>query len=70
MIVERGMNLGQLLYIMDPDATYADAEAMRVLLVRDYCGHDTGTIPKHAWAALAGEAMPVVDCAAIERKQA
>jgi hypothetical protein len=68
MLIERGLNLGQLLYLMPEDATYHEADALRDILLRDYPGQRTEAIPRPVWAALVSDCMPVIDCAAIERR--
>ncbi len=70
MLIERGLNLGQLLYLMPDDATYVEAEALRAILLRDYPGQRTEDIARPVWDALVGECMPLVDCAAVERRRA
>ena len=69
MLIERGLNLGQLLYFMPEDATYIEAEALRAILLRDYLNQRTESIPRPVWDALVGECMPMVDCAAVERRR-
>ena len=55
MIVTRTMNLGQLLYLMPDDATYADAERLRSLLVEHFPDTFTSMIPTAMLAALVTE---------------
>ena len=69
MLIERGLNLGQLLYFMPDDATYVEAEALRAVLLRDYLNQRTESIARPVWDALVGECMPMVDCAAVERRR-
>lgn len=69
MIIERGLNLGQLLNLMPDDATYIEAEALRSILLRDYLGRRTESIPRPVWDALVAECMPLIDCSAIERRR-
>lgn len=69
MLIERGLNLGQLLYLMPDDATYVEAEALRAVLLRDYLGQRTESIPLPIWDVLVAECMPLVDCAAVERRR-
>lgn len=57
MIIEPGMNLGQLLYLMPDDATYAEADKLRAVLLRDYRGAATQDIPRATWRALVGGIM-------------
>ena len=70
MLIERGLNLGQLLNLMPDDATYIEAEALRSILLRDYLGRRTESIARPVWDALVGECMPMVDCAAVDRRRA
>ena len=67
MLIERGLNLGQLLYEMPEDATYHEAYTLRDILLRDYLGQRTESIARPVWDALVGECMPMVDCATAER---
>ena len=69
MLIERGLNLGQLLYLMPDDATYHEAYALRDILLRDYLGRRTESIARPVWDALVAECMPLVDCAAVERRR-
>ena len=69
MLIERGLNLGQLLYFMPDDATYVEAEALRAVLLRDYLNQRTESIARPVWDALVDECMPMVDCAAVERRR-
>ena len=69
MLIAPGLNLGQLLYLMPDDATYVEAEALRAILLRDYLNQRTESIARPVWDALVGECMPMVDCAAVERRR-
>lgn len=69
MLIERGLNLGCLLYLMPEDATYHEAYTLRDVLLRDYLGQRTEDIPKETWDALVLDCMPVLDCAAVERSR-
>lgn len=52
MIIERKMDLGQLLNLMPDDATYAEADRFRSALVREFYGLNTSDVPRQAWDAL------------------
>lgn len=52
MIIARDMNLGQLLYLMPDDATYAEADRFRAALARAFPGVYASDVPRHAWDAL------------------
>ena len=69
MLIAPGLNLGQLLYLMPDDATYVEAEALRAALLRDYLNQRTESIARPVWDALVAECMPMVDCAAVERRR-
>jgi len=59
MIVTCTMNLGQLLYLMPDDATYADAERLRSLLVEHFPDTFTSMIPAAMLAALVTESTRI-----------
>ena len=69
MLIERGLNLGQLLYLMPDDATYHEAYALRDILFRDYLGQRTEDIPRETWDAIVLDCMPAIDCATAERSR-
>jgi hypothetical protein len=68
MLIERGLNLGQLLYLMPDEASYAEADCLRSRLLRDHLGERTEAISRTVWDDLVSECMPHVDGAAVVRR--
>lgn len=52
MRVHSDMDLNQLAERMGPEATLADASAMRDFLVEKFDGQDTSEIPEGEWLAM------------------